>query len=139
MRRIVCEDCGKRYDFEKEDFCPKCGAFNQPVKTWGMDRQGNVIRVDGVNERNHAESFVHSEIHKEKHVRQARGMDWSGKTKMTRQPPLPPRQVAPQKRPSSQTQNNNAKRGLRALLYFFIALIVINFLIPLLVTLLSLF
>ena len=138
MKQIACENCGKRYDFEKEDFCPKCGAFNQPVKTWGMDGQGNVIRVDGVNERNHAASFVHREVHKEKRVRQATGMDWNNKTKTARQAP-PPRQAAPQKKTSNQAQSNNAKRGLRALLYFFIALIVINFLLPMLVTLLSLF
>ena len=77
MRQIVCEDCGKRYDFEKDDFCPKCGAFNQPVKTWGTDAQGNVVRVDGVNERDHAQSFVHSEVHKEKRARQVQGLDQS--------------------------------------------------------------
>ena len=77
MRQIVCEDCGKRYDFEKDDFCPKCGAFNQPVKTWGTDVQGNVVRVDGVNERDHAQSFVHSEVHKEKRARQVQGLDQS--------------------------------------------------------------
>lgn len=75
MRRIVCEDCGKPYDYDKEDFCPRCGAFNQPVKTWGTDPQGNVVRLDGVNEQNHAGSFVHREVHREKAVRRATGMD----------------------------------------------------------------
>ena len=42
MKIIACEDCGKRYDFDRDDFCPKCGAFNPPVKTWGTDAQGNV-------------------------------------------------------------------------------------------------
>ena len=76
MRRIVCEDCKKLYDYDKDEFCPRCGAFNQPVKTWDTDSQGNVIRVDGVNERGHAGSFVHSEVHKEKNIRKITGMDY---------------------------------------------------------------
>ena len=47
MKRIVCEECKRAYDFERDDFCPRCGAFNPPVKTWGVDGQGNVVRVDG--------------------------------------------------------------------------------------------
>lgn len=77
MRRIVCDECGKPYDYDRDEFCPKCGAFNQPVKTWTTDSQGNVRRVDGVNEANHTGSFVHSEVHKEKRVRQVKGMDWA--------------------------------------------------------------
>ena len=30
MRKITCADCGKHYDFDKDDFCPRCGSFNQP-------------------------------------------------------------------------------------------------------------
>jgi len=30
MRRVRCYECGKSYDYDEEDFCPKCGAFNQP-------------------------------------------------------------------------------------------------------------
>ena len=104
MRQIVCEECGKAYDFEKEDFCPKCGAFNQPVKTWGTDAQGNFVRVDGLNESTHDKSFAHSEVHKEKRVRKASGMDWNAQkqAKAPRPTPPPPRQTArpkpPQKR-----------------------------------------
>ena len=43
MKRIVCEECKRAYDFERDDFCPRCGAFNPPVKTWGVDGQGNVV------------------------------------------------------------------------------------------------
>ena len=96
MRRIVCDECKRSYDFDRDEFCPKCGAFNQPVKTWTTDAQGNVRRVDGVNEANHAGSFVHSEVHREKWVRQAKGMDWDGRRKNARQPPRRP--AAPQQR-----------------------------------------
>ena len=89
MKQILCEDCGKRYNYEKDEFCPRCGAFNQPVKTWTTDSQGNVRRVDGVNEQNHAGSFVHSEVHREKRVRRVKGMDWEGGKKNVRQPLRP--------------------------------------------------
>lgn len=90
MRKIVCDECKKAYDYDRDEFCPKCGAFNQPVKTWGTDAQGNVIRVDGVNERGHTGSFVHSEVHKEKRVRRAAGMDRN----------VQPRKTPPRRTPS---------------------------------------
>ena len=31
MRMVHCEDCGKRYDYDVDGFCPRCGAFNQPA------------------------------------------------------------------------------------------------------------
>ena len=30
MRRIHCADCGKNYDYDVDDFCPRCGSFNPP-------------------------------------------------------------------------------------------------------------
>ncbi len=131
MRQIVCEDCGKRYDYGKDEFCPRCGAFNPPVKIWGMDAQGNVVRVDGVNENSHAGSFVHSEVHKEKRVRQARGMDWGGKKKQV----PPPRPAA---RPQSQgrTQSkNSAKPGMSIIFWIVATIILVNMLLPFLMAL----
>ena len=32
MRMVRCEDFGKRYDYDVDGFCPRCGAFNQPVR-----------------------------------------------------------------------------------------------------------
>ena len=31
MKKVTCKDCGRVYDFDKDDFCPKCGSFNPPV------------------------------------------------------------------------------------------------------------
>ena len=93
MKRIVCEECKKVYDYDRDEFCPRCGAFNPPVRTWGVDAQGNVVRVDGVSEQNHAGSFVHREVHREKAVRRALGMDWN-KAKGARRPAPPPRRPA---------------------------------------------
>lgn len=127
MKLIACEDCGKRYDFEKDDFCPKCGAFNPPVKTWGTDAQGNVIRVDGVNEANHEKSFVHSEVHHEKRVRRAAGLDQTP-AKKTQRP--------------SQSQRKTSQAGKPLLLVVLIiaaAVVIGNIVLPLLVYLLNRF
>ena len=121
MRRIVCDECGKPYDYDRDEFCPKCGAFNQPVKTWTTDSQGNVRRVDGVNETNHTGSFVHSEVHKEKRVRQVKGMDWA---KTPRQPPVRP--AARQ----SQKQKNDSMGIIKALFIFIAVTMLISWIIP---------
>ena len=84
MRRVRCYECGKRYDFDVDDFCPKCGAFNQPDRTSRIGADGSVIRVDGLNEENHRESFVHTELHEENRERRnsglSKGVRRSGKT-----------------------------------------------------------
>jgi hypothetical protein len=60
MRKVRCYECGKQYDYDEDGFCPKCGAFNLP----SADGR-TVVREDGINERNHANSFVHAELHQE--------------------------------------------------------------------------
>ena len=77
MRPVKCYECGKRYDFDVDDFCPKCGAFNPPVRTSQIGADGSVVRVDGLNERNHRESFVHAELHEENKERRASGLSKS--------------------------------------------------------------
>ena len=59
MRRVKCEDCGKVYDFDTDDFCPRCGAFAFP--------KGDRIGADG--------SFLHEEYHSENRHRKATGLD----------------------------------------------------------------
>lgn len=44
MTPVVCGECKKRYDYEVDDFCPRCGAYNRP------DQRSTARRVDGVNE-----------------------------------------------------------------------------------------
>lgn len=74
MRKIRCYDCGKSYDFDVDDFCPRCGAFNQPGKSARIGADGAVVRTDGLNEKNHAGSFVHQEFHAENRMRKAVGL-----------------------------------------------------------------
>ena len=79
MRRVRCYECGKRYDFDADDFCPRCGAFNPPGRSSRIDADGNVVRLDGLNEVNHRESFVHAELHEENKERRASGLSKSVK------------------------------------------------------------
>lgn len=74
MRPVKCYECGKRYDFDTDDFCPKCGAFNPPTHTSHISADGRVVRVDGLNERNHKASFVHAELHEENKERRSSGL-----------------------------------------------------------------
>ena len=61
--RLVCSECKKVYDYDVDDFCPRCGAYNPPPKDGGSTA---TVRKDGVNEENHKGSFVHREVHREK-------------------------------------------------------------------------
>lgn len=74
MRKVRCYDCGRSYDFDVDDFCPRCGAFNQPGKSVRIGADGAVVRTEGLNEKNHAGSFVHREFHAENRVRKAVGL-----------------------------------------------------------------
>ena len=101
MRRVQCYDCGKRYDFDIDDFCPRCGAFNQPGKTAQIGADGRVVRLDGINEANHACSFVHQELHQEN--RQRRGTELERDEPALRPILRMPAQPA-RKKPDSKTQ-----------------------------------
>ena len=74
MGTIRCHDCGKRYNYDQDAFCPRCGAFNQPGKSVRIGADGAVVRTEGLNEKNHAGSFVHQEFHAENRVRKAVGL-----------------------------------------------------------------
>lgn len=81
MRTVRCEECGKRYDFDLDDFCPRCGAFNQPPRASRIAADGSVTRVEGIHEGNHSGSFTHAEFHEENRQRRgtplAQGIRWS--------------------------------------------------------------
>lgn len=76
MRKIRCYECKKSYNYDEDAFCSHCGAFNQPAGIIKIDAAGNVIRTDGLNERNHG-SFAHSEFHQEERERRKSGLDKS--------------------------------------------------------------
>ena len=126
---VFCENCKKWYDYSKEEFCPRCGAFNQPVKTWGTDSQGNIIRLNGGKERTPA---VRGEAPKS--VR--RPPDRSGaKPSQPRQAVQPPRQPRPLQRPQPVRKQEFPAR-LKILFWFLAIALLINFILPLLMALL---
>lgn len=75
MRNVRCHDCGKRYNFDKDDFCPRCGAFTQPPPATRIGVNGQVVRVEGINERNHGDSFAHAEFHNENRKRKGSDLE----------------------------------------------------------------
>lgn len=140
MANIVCENCGKRYDDQKDDFCPKCGAYNQPQHRWREDAHGNVVRVDGVNESNHEDSFVHREVHREKAQRRRVGLDWrSGRT--DRRPAAGPAPSRGTGGPASGQRSGGTKQSGAAkwIVYLVAGIIAINVLISILTVIFSMF
>ena len=74
MRRVKCEDCGRVYDFDTDDFCPRCGAFTFP-KGDRIGSDGSVVRAEEIRESNHQDSLLHAEYFVEKRRRKAAGLD----------------------------------------------------------------
>lgn len=97
MQKVRCHECGKVYNFDEDDFCPRCGAFTQPPKSVRVDASGNVVRLDGINEKNHAGSFVHEELHEENRERRRTGLSKG----VRRTSPVQPRPTSA--RPAGQT------------------------------------
>lgn len=123
MRKVRCCECGKSYDFDVDDFCPKCGAFNQPGKSASIGANGAVIRTDGLNEKNHAGSFVHREFHAENRVRKAVGLSKGV------------RRTGGAAQTSAPKQRNRGKNPFRTLIWVIIVIIFINILSTILGTL----
>ena len=121
MRRVQCHECGKRYNYDVDDFCPRCGAFTQPSKTLDIGVDGTVIRVEGINEENHRNSFVHAELHAEN--RKRRGTNLEAEE-------LPRRRAqAAARQPARKSQRASGKKNPVALVFWIIfAVIALNIL-----------
>lgn len=117
MRKVQCYNCGKRYDFDMDDFCPGCGAFNPPEKGTG----GATVRTDGLNEKNHVGSFVHREFHAENRVRKAVGLS-KGVS----------RSASPARPPVKQRQEGGKKKTAPVVFWIIIVIVMINILSSLL-------
>lgn len=132
MRRVQCYACGKGYDYDDDGFCPKCGAFNLPPRSKQISADGAVIRVDGLNERNHANSFLHEELHAEECKRRKLGLD---------RPPARKSAVLERKPADNEWRNvekmlpsiSKGKKKVPPLFLGFVALVIFfNLLLPLL-------
>lgn len=76
MSRVTCYACRKKYNYEEDGFCPRCGAFNLCNKgSYTVAANGDIVRVDGINESGHQNSFVHAEYHAEERERKKQGLD----------------------------------------------------------------
>ena len=42
MVRVKCRNCGKVYDYRKNEICPGCGAYNRPPRREVVDADGTV-------------------------------------------------------------------------------------------------
>lgn len=113
MRRVRCYGCGKSYNYDEDCFCPNCGAFNQPQRSLRIGADGSVVRVDGINEANHAGSFVHQELHEEKRERRRIGLDKSAQriqrtvSRPTASRPAPTAGIQSRDRRQSRQQGKN--------------------------------
>ena len=45
MQQVQCYECGRRYDYDEDGFCPRCGAFNQPPRESRISADGTIIRT----------------------------------------------------------------------------------------------
>ncbi len=98
MRSVRCCECGKHYDYEEDGFCPKCGAFNQPPRSTRIGADGSVVRVDGLNEAGHADSFLHQELHEEARQRRKISFDADSPRRGVKRPE--PIRTAREKKPT---------------------------------------
>ena len=60
MASIRCKACGKTYDYRKEGFCPKCGAYNRPPRQEWVDAEGTV-HYAGQEKECHEEKVYYEE------------------------------------------------------------------------------
>ena len=49
MATIRCRSCGRIYDYNKQDMCPKCGAYNRPPHRERVDPDGTVHFVEDLS------------------------------------------------------------------------------------------
>ena len=50
MRKVTCASCGRPYDYDSDDFCPKCGSYNPPPDRAGArPAQAPPVRVSAAS------------------------------------------------------------------------------------------
>ena len=94
VRKIICYECGKHYNYDVDDFCPRCGAFTQPERVHRIDAWGDVVRVEGINETNHKGSFVHAELHAENRKRKGTRLEVESALKQPAKKKIRPKNAA---------------------------------------------
>ena len=132
VRRVVCHECGKRYDYNVDDFCPKCGAYTQPAGATRIDSSGAVVRVDGIDETYHRESFLHEELHKENRKRKGTVLEQRNEGKATpgARPQTIIRQTLPgwDGMPAGSAKPTSKKQGMNPVGWIILLIVILNFL-----------
>ncbi len=59
MKNMICESCGKHYDFHKDETCPRCGSYNNPNRRTTRRAQSNPA---GSQQRNSASTSIKTKI-----------------------------------------------------------------------------
>ena len=54
MCRITCKDCGRHYDYDQDDFCPKCGSYNPPRDESSTSLERELLARFGTGRENQA-------------------------------------------------------------------------------------
>lgn len=54
MRRVRCKDCRYVYDYDRDDFCPRCGSYNPPEDTGSTRLEQELLSRFGDGRRNQA-------------------------------------------------------------------------------------
>ena len=50
MRKVTCASCGRPYDYDSDDFCPKCGSYNPtPDRAGARPAQAPPARVSAAS------------------------------------------------------------------------------------------
>lgn len=129
MRSVQCHECRKRYNYDEDAFCPNCGAFNQPQRASRIGADGSVVWLDGLNERNHAGSFIHRELHAEDQERRRTGLE-KGVQRIQRRPTAvhPNSPHAPLSSQNRQRRKQASKNPLGIIAWIAFAIIAINIL-----------
>ena len=129
MRKVTCHECNKRYDYDDDGFCPRCGAFNAPASASRIGADGSVIWVDGLNERNHGNSFVHEELHREERKRRWMDLDRDPEEKAVR--------LTGMGKPAAVIPTKVGKKAVSGLVWAILGIVIcVNVLLPLITALL---
>jgi len=79
MNRVKCRGCGKVYNYQQDEICPNCGAYNRPPHREIVEADGTVHDVRGDDKVCYEEQVCYEEKQCHEEVaRQVRGEE--GKT-----------------------------------------------------------
>lgn len=120
MRKVTCASCGRPYDYDSDDFCPKCGSYNPPPDRAGArPAQAPPARVSAASK------------------------DWLRPAAQPKTPPVGPRTVSyggpqggtPWEEPPARRQRSPLKLLVLVLVSLFLLCIVLPFVLGLMLNL----